>query len=129
MGLSLPEKVAVFCRELGDNALLDLARQTPDMEEVFTRARDSLREDRIDGALEADLDALDKMVRAAVGEGLYPGAVRGLPDLPGVSGSSGAQWWACPSWRCTGRGRVVPGRQPPVCAATGQPLEPGPLRG
>lgn len=127
MGLSLSEKVAAFCRELGDDSLLDLARQNS-LEQVFTRARTSLQNGRIDAALEADLDAIDAMARRAEGEGLYPAAVRGMPDWPGTGASTGAQWWACPAQRCAGRGRVRFGQQPPVCAATGQPLEPRPLQ-
>lgn len=128
MGLSLPEKIAAFCRELGDSSLLDLARQNG-LEQVFARARTSLQNGLIDAALEADLDAIDAMARRTEGEGLYPAAVRGMPDWPGAGASSGAQWWACPTQRCAGRGRVRPGQQPPVCAATGQPLEPRPLQG
>jgi hypothetical protein len=122
MGLGLPEKAAAFCRELGDDNLLDLARQNG-LEQVFTRARTSLQNGRIDATLEADLDAIDAMALRVDGQGLYPAAVRGMPDWPGTGASTGAQWWACPTERCAGRGRVKPGQQQPVCAATGQPLE------
>ena len=126
MGLSLPDKVAAFCRELSDDSLLDLARQNG-MEQEFTRARKSLRDGGTDPELEADLDAIDEMARRTEGKGLYPAAVRGVPDWPGTGAGTGAQWWTCPVQRCAGRGRVLPGRQPPVCAASGQPLEPKPL--
>jgi hypothetical protein len=127
MGLGLPEKIAAFCRELGDDSRLGLARQNG-MEQVFVRARTSLQDGRIGTALEADLDEIDAMARRAEGEGLYPASVRGIPDWPGTGASTGAQWWACPAQLCAGRGRVKPGQQPPVCAATGQPLEPRPLQ-
>ncbi len=121
-GLGLPEKVATFCRELGDDSLLDLARQN-NMEQVFVRAQLSLQDGRVGPELKADLDSLDAMMRRVEGEGLYPAAVRGYAPWLGTGGSAGAQWWACPSRRCAGRGRVVVGQQPPVCAATGKPVE------
>lgn len=127
MAPSLPEKVAAFCRELGGHTLLDLVRQYG-VEDVFDRARRSLEDGRINPGLEADLDSLDETLRRAEGEGLYPPASRNYEPLPGTGGTAGAQWWACPSGRCSGRGRVTRGQQPPVCAATGQPLEPRPLQ-
>jgi hypothetical protein len=68
-------KVAAFCRELGDTALGDLARQE-NMEQVFLRAEESLRAGRVGPELEADLDALDAMVRRVEGQGMYPPVTR-----------------------------------------------------
>jgi hypothetical protein len=127
MGLSLPEKAAAFCRELGDDSLLNLARQN-NMEQVFIRAQRSLQDGRVGPDLETDLDSLDAMVRQIEGQGLYPAAVRSYAPWPGTGESTGAEWWACPSHRCAGRGRVVADQQSPVCAATGEPLEPRPLQ-
>lgn len=128
MGLGLPEKAAAFCRELADDSLLELARRNG-MEQVYARARGSLQDGLIGAALEADLDAIDEMARRVEGEGLYPAATRAIPGWPGTGASTGAQWWTCPVQRCAGRGRVMPGQQPPVCAATGQALEPRPVQG
>jgi hypothetical protein len=127
MGLGLPEKVAAFCRELSDDSLLSLAQENG-MEEAYARAYRSLQHGLIGAALEADLDAIDEMARRVEGEGLYPAATRTIPGWPGAGASTGAQWWTCPVQRCAGRGRVMPGQQPPVCAATGQALEPRPVQ-
>jgi hypothetical protein len=129
MEITLTAKIAAFCRELGDesdDSLRALAREQ-NMESVFSRAEDSVKSGQITSALEVDLDALDAMVRKAEGQGLYPAATRGYTPLPGPGGSSGAQWWICPRNLCAGRGRVRAGQQPPVCAATGAQLVPGPL--
>lgn len=127
MGLSLPEKAAAFCRELADDSLRDLFKRE-NAEEAFSRAAAALREGRIDGVLEADLDTLDAIMRDADGEGLYPSATRGYEPWPGADPGKGALWWACPDRRCAGRGRVRPRQQPPVCSATGKPLGQEPLR-
>jgi hypothetical protein len=127
MELSLPAKVAAFCRELGDDSLRDLARQE-NVEEVFLRAETSLKAGRIGPELESDLDSLDAMVRRVEGQGLFLAASRGYAPLPMPGQSTGAQWWACPSDRCAGRGRVRPGQQAPVCAATGERLMARPLQ-
>jgi hypothetical protein len=128
MGFGLPEKAAAFCRELGDASFLELARQNG-LEHVMGRARAALESGRIDATLESDLDALDAALRQVDGEGLYQVAVvRGYAPWPGTAGGTGAQWWACPTQRCAGRGRVKPGQQPPVCAAAGAPLEARPLQ-
>jgi hypothetical protein len=128
MGLSLPEKLSAFCRELGTESLLTWARQN-DMEVVYSRACRSLQDGRIDTALEADIDSLNAAMQRAEGDGLYPAAGRDYRPLPGTDGSTGARWWTCPAGRCSGRGRVMPGQRAPVCTATGQPLDAGPLPG
>lgn len=129
--MDLPMKVAAFCRELGDTALADMARQESDMELVYRRAEQSLSAGRIGPELEADLDALDAMARRVAGQGLYPSPTRSTytGPLPGAVTGSGAQWWTCPQGRCAGRGRVKPGQDPPSCAATGESLVAGPLPG
>ena len=127
MGLGLPEKAAAFCRELADDSLLDLARRNG-MEQAYNRARQALQDGLIYESLEADLDAIDEMAQRVEGEGLYPAATRSIPGWPGTGASTGAQWWTCPVQRCAGRGRVRPGQQPPVCGATGQALQPRPVR-
>ena len=119
-------KVAAFCRELGDNTLQEMAHQE-NMEAVYQRAAESLVVGRIGPELETDLDALDAMVRRVEGQGLYPHVTRSYQPLPYPGTGTGAQWWTCPSGRCAGRGRVQPGQQPQVCAATGTQLVPGPL--
>ena len=130
-GLTAKAKVAAFCRELGDTALADMARQEKDMEPVYQRAEESLRAGRAGPELEADLDALDAMVQRVEGQGLYPSATRTVYPglLPGAGAGSGAQWWTCPRDLCGGRGRVKPGQVPPSCAAAGESLVAGPLLG
>jgi hypothetical protein len=124
---SLSDKVAAFCRELGDSALRDMAR-VDGKEPVFLRAEKALTAGQIDAALEADLDRLDEMVRSiSKGLGLYSGSVRAYQPLPGDHGGTGARWWTCPAGRCSGRGRVRPGDKALVCAVTGEQLVPGPL--
>jgi hypothetical protein len=129
--MNLPMKAAAFCRELGDTALADMARQEHDMELVYQRAGQSLSAGKMGPELEADLDALDAMVRRTAGQGLYPSPTRiTYPGpLPGTAASSGAQWWTCPRGWCAGRGRVKPGQDPPSCAATRESLVAGPLPG
>ena len=124
--MDLTAKAAAFCRELGDNTLRAMAGEQ-NMEHVFRHAEDSLKAGRIDQELEADLDSLDAMVKRVEGRGFYPAVTRGYLPLPGPGGDTGVQWWTCPRGRCTGRGRVRPGQKPPVCAATGEQLVPGPL--
>ena len=124
--IDLTAKVAAFCRELGDNTLQEMARQQ-NKEAVYERAEESLKADRIGPELEADLDLLDEMVRRVAGQGLYPAATRSYQPLPDPGTGTGAQWWTCPGSRCAGRGRVKPGQESPVCAATGEQLVPGPL--
>jgi hypothetical protein len=124
--IDLTVKIAAFCRELGDNTLQEMARQQ-NKEAVYERAEESLKAGRIGAELEADLDSLDEMVRRAAGRGLYPAATRSYQPLPDPVLWTGAQWWTCPSGRCAGRGRVRPGQEPPVCAAIGEQLVPGPL--
>ena len=125
MKMDLTTKLATFCRELGDNTLRDLARKQQ-KEELLQRAADALRAGEIGPGLEADLDALDAMVKQEYGQGLFL-VTRGFGPLPPYPGDTGAQWWTCPRGRCTGRGRVKPGQDPPVCAATSEQLIPGPL--
>lgn len=126
--IDLATKVGAFCRELGDSVLWEMAHQQGGAEEIaFKRAEESLRAGRIGPELEADLDSLDEMVRRVEGQGLYPAATRAFQPLPDPERATGAQWWTCPSGRCTGRGRVKPGQAAPLCAAAGEPLVPGPL--
>ena len=126
MNRSLADKVAAFCRELGDSALRDIARATG-KEPVFLSAEKALIAGRVGPDLEAHLDSLDEMVRGLGGPGLYPGSLRDFQPLPGGNGGTGARWWTCPAGHCAGRGRVRPGDKTPVCAATGQQLASGPL--
>ena len=124
--MDLTVKIAAFCRELGDSALQEMARQQ-NKEAVYKRAEESLRAGRIGPELEADLDVLDEMVRRIEGQGLYPAATRNYQPLPGGGAGTGAQWWTCPRNRCAGRGRVRAGQQAPICGATGAQLVPRPL--
>lgn len=127
--MDLPAKAAAFCRELDDSAiLLDMA-YAADMEPVYRRAEESLKAGRLDQQLEADLDALDAMVRSDSAQGLYSSGTRRYTPLPGYEPSSGAQWWTCPRGLCAGRGRIKPGQTPPTCGATGEELIAGPLPG
>jgi hypothetical protein len=126
MEFSLAEKAAAFCRSLDDGALRVLANQE-DMEQVFLRAEISLRTGMIGSDLESDLDALDAMVMGHDGQGMYPTDMRGYTPLPMASSASGAWWWSCPTGRCSGRGRVLPGHVTPVCAVTGDELVARPL--
>lgn len=130
LSMNLCAKVAAFCRELGDPYLQDMARKH-DQEPAFLRAEESLRAGQIDSELEADLDGLDQMVRGVKGQGLYPSGRRTVfpGELPGAEMGTGAQWWTCPRGLCSGRGRVKPRQEPPVCATAGQPLAAGPLPG
>jgi hypothetical protein len=127
MTISLTAKVAAFCRQLGDDALRDLAREHK-MAAEFDRAVAGIRAGEPDAAqLESDLDALDAMLADAIDQRLYPVSVREFESLPGADAGTGAQWWTCPQERCDGRGRVRPGQQPPVCGATGKHLVSRPL--
>jgi hypothetical protein len=123
--MDLKTKAATFCRELGEDTLRDLARKR-EKEELLQHAVDALKAGQIGPGLEADLDALDAMVKDEYGQGLFL-VTRGFGPLPPYQGDTGAQWWTCPRSRCAGRGRVKPGQPPPVCAATGEQLIPGPL--
>jgi len=127
--IDLKVKIAAFCRELGGSILRETAHEQGEGKELaFQRAEASFKAGRDDAELEADLDLLDEMVRQVMGTGLFSSRPRGYGPLPHGSGpETGAQWWTCPHDRCTGRGRVQPGVRPPVCAATGEPLTPGPL--
>jgi hypothetical protein len=122
-------KIAAFCRVLGDNTLREMAHRDKETDDAYMHAVKSLEDGQIGPGLEADLDLLDGMVRRVEGRGLYPEATRGYQPLPDPGRGTGAQWWTCPTERCAGRGRVRPGQEPPVCAATGQQLVPGPLPG
>jgi hypothetical protein len=125
--MDLTAKITTFCRELGDPTLLKLARRQ-NKEALLQRARETLAAGDLGPALEADLDALDEMVKQETGQRLFM-VTRGYSPLPGFAGDPGAQWWNCPVGRCAGRGRVRPGQQPPVCAAAREQLVPGPLSG
>lgn len=120
----LSAKVAAFCAEIGDNTLLELARRQ-NKAELYDAVLQAIRGGVASPQLEAGLDEIDAMVRQAYGEGLYT-TTRYTP-LPPYPGATGAQWWTCPRGLCAGRGRVRPGQQPPVCAATGNQLVPAPL--
>ena len=128
--MDMSVKAAAFCRELADTVLAAMARQEG-VESVYRRAEENLKAGRTGPELEADLDALDVMVRRVEGQGIYPSPTRtvypGLP--PGSGAASGAQWWTCPRGWCAGRGRVKPGQDAPLCAAAGEPLAVGPLPG
>ncbi len=126
---TLREQCVVAFRELGDSTLWDMARQQKDMAPVYRRAEESLRAGLTGPQLEADIDALDAMVRRVTGQGLYPPATRSYRPLPTSPVGSGAQWWTCPRDWCTGRGRVKPGQAPPSCVAAGESLVAGPLPG
>jgi hypothetical protein len=126
--MDLAVKIGAFCRELGDSTLRAIAH-ADNKEPVYERAGESLRTGRIGPELEADLDLLDEMVRKVTGQGLYPGVTRGFGPLPGSERQTGAQWWTCPRGRCSGRGRVLLGQEPPVCGATSEPLVLRPLPG
>jgi len=129
--MDLAVKVAAFCRELGDNTLLEMAQRDKRTDDAYKRAAKSLEDGQIGPALEADLDLLDEMVRRIEDQSLYPAATRGraFGRLPNGGMNTGAQWWTCPGERCAGRGRVKSGQEPPVCAATGEQLVPVPLSG
>jgi hypothetical protein len=126
--MDLAVKIAAFCRELGDNTLQEMAQRDKKTDDAYKRAEESVKDGQIGPGLEADLDLLDDMVRRIEGQGLYP-VTRAYQPLPDPGRGTGAQWWTCPSDRCAGRGRVKPGQEPPVCAATGEQLVPGPLPG
>jgi len=131
MKISLATKIAAFCRELGDKSDDSLRAMTRgrNMESVFARAESAVQSGQASLELEADLDSLDLMVQEAEGQGFYPAATRKYTTLPWQPSGSGAQWWTCPQNLCAGRGRVQARQQPPVCAATGKELLPGPLPG
>jgi hypothetical protein len=125
--MDLPAKAAAFCRELGDSTiLLDMAR-AEHREPLYRRAEESLKAGTLDRQLEADLDALDQIVRAATAQGLYSSGTRRYTPLPGYEPSTGAQWWTCPRGLCAGRGRVKPAQATPTCGATGEDLIAEPL--
>ena len=125
--MDLVTKVTVFCRELGEDTLQSLARKQQ-KEELLRRATDAVKAGQAGPGLEADLDAVDAMVKQEYGQGLFV-VTRGFGPLPPYQGDTGAQWWTCPRGLCSGRGRVLPGQHPPVCAATSQELIAGPLPG
>jgi hypothetical protein len=125
--MDLMAKITTFCRELDDPTLLELVRNQ-NKEGLFQRAKDAVGAGDIGPALEADLDALDEVVQQETGQRLFM-VTRGYSPLPRYQGDPGAQWWTCPVGRCAGRGRVRADQQPPVCAAAGEQLVPGPLPG
>ncbi|MBR7835581.1 hypothetical protein KDL01_20065 [Actinospica durhamensis] len=129
MAMQPAAKAAAFCRELDDTALSELAREQG-LGAQFRRADKALRAGALGPGLEADLDALDAMLRQVEGQGLYPSQDRTYPGpLPGSEPDrgAGARWWTCPRGWCSGRGRVRPGQQAPECAAAGEPLSAGPF--
>jgi hypothetical protein len=126
--MDLQAKVAAFCRELDDSSLAEIAVRQG-MKPTLEHATELLGSGQIGPDLEAALDSLDQMMRQSEGLGLYPPAVRTYQPVPDPVRQSGAQWWTCPRGQCTGRGRVQPGQQPPVCLAAGEPLAPGPFPG
>lgn len=128
MEIDLAVKVAAFCRELGDSPLREMAQRDKATDDAYKRAAKSFEDGQIGSGLEADLDVLDDMVRRDDGQGLYS-PTRAYQPLPDPGRGTGAQWWPCPSDRCAGQGRVKPGQEPPVCAANGEQLVPGPLPG
>src|SRR6266404_6076518 len=104
--MDLTKKVTVFCRELDDDTLRDLARKQ-NKEQLLQRAKDAVKAGQAGPGLEAALDAVDAMVKQEYGQGLFP-VTRSLPPLPPYAGDTGAQWWTCPLNLCSGRGRVQP---------------------
>jgi hypothetical protein len=117
--MDMKTKISVFCGELEDGELARLADDSG-MTEVLERARSAIAAGDIGTQLEADLDALDVFLRGSRSLGMYPPVTRGFRPLPGVAGSTGAQWWTCPRHWCAGRGRVRPQQPAPICAVTGQ---------
>ncbi|MEV4290602.1 hypothetical protein AB0K40_34275 [Nonomuraea bangladeshensis] len=126
MAVGVEVKIASFCRELGDDTLEGLAREENALA-AYLRARSAIRAGRVDQELEADLDALDRAVLSATGQGLFPSGNRAFQPLPGAQGAGGARFWECPRGLCAGRGRVRPGQPAPSCGASGEPLKSGPL--
>ena len=80
MKMDMKAKVATFCRELDEDTLRDLARKQK-KEELLQRAEDALKAGQMGPGLEADLDALDAMVRQEYGQGLFL-VTRGFGPLP-----------------------------------------------
>jgi hypothetical protein len=135
-GMDLGTKVSAFCRELADSdgELARLAEEKG-MTEVLENARAALTGGHLGAQLEADLDALDLLLKKSDSLGMYPPVTRGfkpLPGfepLPGAADRTGAQWWTCPGNWCAGRGRVRPQQPAPVCAVSGQSLTSQPVSG
>lgn len=126
MRLTLADKVAAFCRELGDDSLVETVRRIG-LQERFVRAQEAVRDGRVDTVLETELDAIDETLRRIDGDGIYPPSSRAFEAWPSGERDSGARWWACPAGRCVGRGRVLAAQSAPVCSALGRPLEAGPF--
>lgn len=123
MGVDIRVKISAFCLQLADPSLESLARDAGQLE-IYMRARTALESGTIEPTLEADLDALQAIVLAATGHGLYPTTQRGFGFLPGAARGHSAQIWVCPRAACAGRGRVRPGQHTPTCNASGEPLQP-----
>src|ERR1019366_4988375 len=98
MKMDLTAKVTAFCRELGEETLRDLAR-TQNKEDLLQRAEDALKAGQIGLGLQADLDALDAIVRQEYGQGLFV-VTRSFGPLPSYPGDTGAQCWTCPRGLC-----------------------------
>ena len=78
--MDLVTKVTVFCRELGEDTLQSLARRQH-QEELLQRAQDAIKAGQAGPGLEADLDAVDAMVKQEYGQGLFV-VTRGFGPLP-----------------------------------------------
>jgi hypothetical protein len=124
--MDMGTKISAFCRELADGELARLAGDKG-MTEVLENARAALAAGDIGAQLEADLDALDLLLKTSDSLGMYPPVTRGFKPLPGTADRTGAQWWTCPGDWCAGRGRVRPQQPAPVCAISGQVLTSQPL--
>ena len=119
-------KIAAFCQEIAGDELARLAAGKG-MTDVLENARTALASGDTDARLEADLDALDMLMKTSRNLGMYPPVTRSFKPLPGASDKTGAQWWTCPGGWCAGRGRVHPQQPAPVCAVAGQVLTSRPV--
>jgi hypothetical protein len=124
--MDIETKVAAFCQEIAGDELARLAADKG-MTEVLENARTALASGDTDARLEADLDALDMLMKTSGNLGMYPPVTRSFKPLPGASDGTGAQWWTCPGGWCAGRGRVRPQQPAPVCAVAGQVLTSQPV--
>jgi hypothetical protein len=124
--MDMETKVAAFCQEIAGDELASLAADKG-MTGVLENARTALASGDTDARLEADLDALDTLMKTSGKLGMYPPVTRSFKPLPGASDETGAQWWTCPGGWCAGRGRVRPQHPAPVCAVAGQVLTPRPV--
>ena len=83
-------KVAAFCQEIAGDELARLAADKG-MTEVLENARTALASGDTDARLEADLDALDMLMKTSGNLGMYPPVTRSFKPLPGASDRTGAR--------------------------------------